>query len=435
MVINIKHLRPFLLIGAFIAVALFLENKPAPTSAQVTRPNIVVILTDDQDVASLPVMRKLMSFPEGSWINFTNAFANLSVCCPARATLLTGQYAHTTGVTRNNNGNNLNDANTLAVWLDQAGYRTGLVGKYLNGYPWKKGRRYVPPGWDSFQVIKGRGEAVDKPGSADKRTDQAISFINSSSASPFFLYLAYTGPHVPAQTPARYATADVYIPPNPPNFNEADVSDKPAWIRERPLLSQTTIDSWYEERIAAQRELLAIDDGVQRIIDALKANGQLDHTLIIFLADHGFSWGSHRLLQKHCGYEACIRFPLLIRYPGLAESREETRLVANVDLASTIADYAGVTPGLPQDGRTLIPLLTDSAPNWTEAVLLEKHLGKTGYYGIRVPSWKYIEYRNGDKELYDLTADPYELQNLANQPAYQTIQNDLAQQLRALHGF
>jgi hypothetical protein len=118
-------------------------------SAQVTK-NVIIIMTDDQNVDSLPVMRKLMSYPEGSWVNFTHAIANDSICCPARATILTGQYAHVTGVTSNSNGYLLNDANTLPVWLDSAGYRTGLISKYLNGFPWDKGADYIPPGWDPF---------------------------------------------------------------------------------------------------------------------------------------------------------------------------------------------------------------------------------------------------------------------------------------------
>lgn len=262
-----------------------------------------------------------------------------------------------------------------------------------------------------------------------------MNFINSSS-TPFFLYLAYTGPHVPAQTPARYANTDVYVPPDPLNFNEVDVSDKPLWIRQLPLLSQATIDEWREERIAAQWELLAIDDGVQRVIDALKAKGQLENTMIIFLGDNGFSWGSHRWFHKQCSSEECSKIPLLIRYPGLMGNREETRLVSNVDLAATIAEYASVTPGLPQDGRSLIPLITNSTTGWAEEVLLEMLIRKIPkFYGIRVPGWKYAEYQNGDKELYDLTADPYELQNLANRAEYQIIQAELAQRLAGLRGF
>jgi N-acetylglucosamine-6-sulfatase len=394
----------------------------APTQVR----NVVVIITDDQNVDSLPVMRKLMNYPEGSWINFTNAFVNDSICCPARASLLTGQYSHTTGVVDNGSGNRLKDENTLPVWLDQAGFRTGLIGKYLNGYPWDKGMGYVPPGWDYFQATGS--------GNVDAKTMLAVRFLNTTT-SPFFLYLAYSDPHRPARPVARYANADVFIPADPPNFNEADVSDKPTWIRSLRPLDQATIDAWHLERVASQRALLGVDDGIQQIVRTLKENNQLDNTMVIFLADHGFSWGSHRWIKKDCMYEECIRMPLLIRYPGSSTNREEARLVSNVDVAATITEYVGIAPGLPQDGRSFLSLLDNDATEWSEEVFLESHLGaRRTFNGIRVPRWVYAEYRNGDKELYDLVNDPYQLQNQANNPVYQTKRHKLAERMRVLMG-
>lgn len=415
-----------LLVITAIGIDFTHQYKPESFAGTVQKPhgNIVLIMTDDQNVDSLPVMRNLMSFPEGSWVNFTNAFANNSICCPARATVLTGQYAHVTGVMDNETGQNLNDTNTLPVWLNKAGYQTTLIGKYLNNFPWDRGAGYIPPGWDLFQATS--------KGGVDRYTRLAVDFINNST-SPFFLYLAYRTPHNPARPLRRYATVDVYLPPDPPNFNEADVSDKPKWVRDLEPLSQSAIDAWHAERIASQRALLGVDDGVQEIIDALKAKGQLDNTLIIFMSDNGFSWGSHRYIRKQCAYEECSKFPLLIRFPGLTSNREEARLVSNVDIGATIAEYAGVTPELPQNGKSLIPLLTTAAPDWKEEVLLERNgNGPFTFYGIRVPGWKYVEYTKGDKELYDLNTDPYELQNLANRPEYQDKQAELARRLHSL---
>jgi N-acetylglucosamine-6-sulfatase len=418
-----------LLVGLLLAIlssAVIALEPPVETSATTVSRNVVLIITDDQNVDSLPVMRKMMAFPEGSWVNFTNAIANDPICCPARATLLTGQYSHHTGVRSNSAGGNLNDANTLPVWLDRAGYRTGLVGKYLNGFPWSKGSSYIPPGWDYFQNVAGR---------VDNRTKLGVEFIKSST-SPFFLYLAYHDPHNPAKPPTRYGSASVPIPPDPPNFNEQNVSDKPKWIRSLSPLSQSTIDTWRAERVASQRALLAVDDGVQQVVDALKAKGVLDNTLIMFLADHGFSWGSHRYYKKHCVYEECIKFPLLIRYPGIETNRTERRVVSNVDLVSTIGEFTGVRTGIPQDGRSLVPLITLSVTSWSEEALLEVHVGPDRrFYGIRTADWTYAEYGNGDKELYDLAADPYQLQNKANAAAYQAKQNELAERLRQLRGF
>jgi arylsulfatase A-like enzyme len=151
------------------------------------------------------------------------------------------------------------------------------------------------------------------------------------------------------------------------------------------------------------------------------------------MSDHGFSWGSHRHLLKECAYEECSKFPLLVRFPDLTENREEARLVSNVDLAATIADYAGVTPQLPQEGTSFVPLITDASADWDEEILLERDgIGKFAFDGIRVPGWKYVEYANSDKELYDLTTDPYELDNLANRSEYRSKQNELARRLQTL---
>ena len=414
-------------LAAVLFIGLLVVFRLPASSAQRALPNVVVIVTDDQNVDSLPVMRKLASSPQGSWVRFTNAFVNDSICCPARASLLTGQYAFRTGVVDNRTGDRLKDANTLPVWLDRAGYRTGLIGKYLNGYPWDKGDGYVPPGWDSFRQ--------SSSGGADERTRLAVDFVEDRSAAPFFLYLAYNDPHWAARPAPRYASAEVYVPRAPRNLNEADVSDKPRWIRKLPLLDEPTIEEWRRERVASQRALLAVDDGIQRIVAALKAKRQLGNTMIVFIADHGFSWGSHRWIKKVCVYEECIRTPLFVRYPGLQRNRIERRLVSNVDVATTIADYVGIRPRLPQDGRSLLPLITDTAKGWSEEIFLEAHQRPSRTFdGIRVRGWVYAEYANGDKELYDLANDPFQLQNQASNPAYRAKREELARRMRGLRG-
>jgi N-acetylglucosamine-6-sulfatase len=434
-----KAIKRTLVVAVAIAVA-GIASGPAPRSAaQGTRPNIVLIMSDDQDFASLPVMRKLLAFPEGSWVKFSRFFINASICCPSRATVLTGQYSHHTGVLGNSSGNKLDDSNTLAVWLDRVGYQTALIGKYLNDYPWDRGTNYTPSGWDVFHACCD----ADGPSynDTDKHSDEAVNFIKSAK-QPFFLYQAYKAPHAPAafRVPARYKPANypnVYIPPDPPNLNEADVSDKPAWIRNKPLLSQTDLNALKQEREDGQRSLLAVDDGVARIVDAIKAKGALNNTVVLYMSDNGYSFGSHRNKGKFCVYEEASHVPLLIRYPGLAANRVESSVVSNVDLASTISQIAGVTPGLPQDGSSLVGLLTGSATQWPNEVLLEKASGggdSPKYYAIRTANWKYVEYSTGEKELYDLGRDPYELENHAGDPAYNDLQADLAARLKRLKG-
>lgn len=204
----------------------------------------------------------------------------------------------------------------------------------------------------------------------DKLTQMSIDFINEQD-SPFFLWVAYRAPHKVAQPPARYKTVDAYMPPKSPNFNEADMSDKPAYMRNLPFIGQGGEADIMAERLNSQREMLAIDDGVDAIVNALAASGQLDNTLVIFTSDNGFSWGNHRMYHKLCIYEECSRVPMLIRYPGTVGNREESTYVSLVDIASTIADYTGVTPRLPQDGHSLIPLLEGNSLNRQDAVLLE----------------------------------------------------------------
>lgn len=193
------------------------------------RLNVVVVMTHDQDGASLNYdpgsgkirpMRKLMSGPGGSWVRFTHFFTNASICCPSRSTGITGRSSSQVGVLGNSYGNRSDDAHTLATWLDAAGYTTAHQGKYLNGFPWGRGSDYVPPGWDEFAT---------NTGSTDRRSSLATDFIRRA-AQPFFLWVSYTAPHNPAarKVPARYTDADVYVTPSSPNLNEAEVSDKPA---------------------------------------------------------------------------------------------------------------------------------------------------------------------------------------------------------------
>jgi len=411
-----------LLLSSLLLLCIMLPTDVQPQSAP---RNILVFMTDDQDTDSLPVMRKLLAYPEGSWIRFSAAYTNHSLCCPSRSTFLTGQWAHVHGVVDNESGDMFSDTNTLPVWLDNAGYETKLLGKYLNGYPWDNGAGYIPPGWDAFKENVNDRDI----------TDQAIAFINTTPG-PFFLYLGYKNPHEPAKPPAIYANADAYVPPDRPNYNEQDVSDKPNWVKNLPLMDQEKQDKWHAERLDSQRALLGVDDNMQSIVDALKVSGHLSNTMVIFLSDNGFSWGSHRYVKKRCAYEECSNFPLFIRYPGVVGNRTETRLVSNVDLASTVAEFAGVTPGLPQNGRSLIPLIENTAAEWSEEVLQENRgdYASRQFWGVRVPLWRYVEYDNGNKELYDLAADPYELQNQAGQSAYAEMQAQLAATLAQLRG-
>lgn len=423
---------------------------PAVSKA-LTRPNILFVLTDDQNTEAMQAMSYLPGRPYGSWISFPNAFINTSTCCPSRATLLSGQYSSHHQVTDNSRGASFDDRSTVATWLRAAGYRTGLVGKYLNGYPYaSQPANYVPPGWDTWAAFAG-GEsyyrytlnvngmlvsyrAAAQDYATDVLTDRALTFINNPSPQPFFLYLAFKAPHAPFVPAPRHATAfSNTVMPHSPNFNEADVSDKPAWVRSKGRLNQDRINAFDNDKRNAWRTLLAVDESIRRLLDALSANRKLNNTVVVFMTDNGRLFGEHRLRDKTMVYEEAIRTPFLVRYPT-ASNRADQRLVSNVDVASTFADLADATPTRPQDGASLVPLLDGQQPAWRTGLLLQWAGGGNvpAYNAIREAAWKYVELATGERELYDLQADPYELQNRHGQSAYAQVEADLAAKLAAL---
>jgi VCBS repeat-containing protein len=411
------------------------------------RPNIVFVLTDDQAYDSLSRMPFISRF--NGWTRFENAFISDPVCCPSRASILTGQYPHHTGVENNSDRGLFDDSSTLATWLDDAGYRTALFGKYHLHYP---SLTYVPPGWDEWAAfpdgayynyqLNENGQLVSY-GSApsDYSTDvlagKAVDFIDQADdRTPFFLYLAVRAPHdgyIPApRHDGRYSGELVS---HPPNLNETDVSDKPAWVR---ALAPRNVGNMDGAQRKADASLLGVDDAVKSIFDTLSAKGLTNDTVVAFMTDNGYSFGSHRWRGKTCAYEECIRTPLLVSDPG-GTPHTIPQLVSNVDIAPTFADLAGVTPGAPVDGHSLVPFLEGSTPtDWQNEVLLRfKHDASQdtppSFWGIRTPDYKYVELPDtGETELYDLANDPYELQNVADDPAYTDVRTRLAQRLDEL---
>jgi N-acetylglucosamine-6-sulfatase len=447
----------FILLTILVFEVGFIIITP-PVSA-VDKPNVVFILSDDQP----PDLLKTMSYTNGrtDWVRFNKAYLNNPLCCPSRATLLTGQYSHHHKVEENNLPSQLDESNTLATWLKGAGYKTGLIGKYFNGYPFGRGA-YKPAGWDSWQAFVGEGQYYDyrlfengttrsygsdvSHYSTDVLSQKAVNFINGSTSQPFFLYFAPKAPHGPFNVPTPRHTNDPKCSAvgtstwDRPNFNEADVTDKPNYIKNKALLNSST------ERTHRKKQcemLQSVDDGVRSIFTALQNKGKLDNTVVVYMTDNGYANGSHRLAPKRCEYEECVTTPLLIRYPGTT-GRQSNKLVSNVDIASTVSQLAGATPQRKQDGYSLVPFLQPTPPSqWptdSEGLLLH-YIGYgvagdpspvPGYWGIRQGKYKYVELSTGEKELYDLQADPYELQNKANDPAYALAQATLANKLQTL---
>jgi len=422
-----------------------------PAEATPGPPNILFVLTDDQSFEALPYGLPLLdSEPGGHWVRFENAFFNTSLCCPSRATMLTGQYAHHHRVLTNKLGIRLDDTSTVATWLDDAGYRTGLVGKYLNQYPFPQRGPVAPPGWDTwvafkgaiaykdFDTIDGQGVVKSHPQgySTDVITKFAERFVDEPSPDPFFLFLAYNAPHAPGTPAPRHQGEYRGLPiDHAPNFNEVDVSDKPRWVRDRPLLTTKGIRKLDRNRRKAYESLLAVDEGIAQLFESLDDQGSLDDTIVVFMTDNGFSWGEHRFRTKPCPYEECSRTPLLIRYPDGPEStRTVDDLVSNIDIAPTLTELAGATPASPVDGTSLVPFLEETTPDTRDGILLEwRGVEKLpSYWGVRTTTHKWVEYDNGEQELYDLIEDPYELENLAGTaPALEAELHDLLVDLRS----
>ncbi len=444
------------LVGCIVALValnkLSSEKSNFNANASTEKPNIVFIMTDDENIDSVAKMPYLSSRTD--WITFDNAFLNVSLCCSSRSTILTGQYDSHTGVLNNvppNDGQKLNEANTLPIWLQQGGYKTAMIGKYLNGYPWNRGE-YIPAGWNEWQAFTKPGPAYYNytlnennttrtygSTAADYSTDvlatKAVNFINTAQG-PFFLYFAPNAPHSPFTPAPRHKGKYLNEPvPHDQSFNEADVSDKPAYIRNLVKPNAYNLDA---NRRKTWEMMLAVDDSLKKIDDALVARGVADNTIIIFMTDNGFAYGEHRWQKKRCPYSVCMRTPLLVRYPG-QQAKHVPQLVQNIDIASTISQIAGVTPGIYQDGMSLVPLIEGTSQSWRNE-LLQKWGGggkvsadnPPNFFSVRTEQYLYTEYVTGEKELYDYAIDPYEVNNQAGKPAYATIQNDLVSRLQAL---
>ncbi len=421
-------------------------------------PDIVFVVADDLDLESTRHLSRLTELVAEPGAVFTDAFVSLSLCCPARATLLTGKYAHNTGVMANKGPDGGFAAfkrdcekRTIATALDAAGYDTGMFGKYLNGYPENLNRRYIPPGWDTWVVPIG-GEPYDEynytlsiNGRAEKHgeapedylTDVLAAhvqrFLESAGDKPAFAFVAPYAPHSPATVAPRHrGLLGPLVAPRSPNFDEADVSDKPAGVQQRaPLHGKglASVDRQYRARVAS---MLAVEDLVQRVVDVQTRRGRLDDTWLVFTSDNGYHLGNHRMAKgKETPYEEDLRVPLYVRGPGVKPGTVVDALVVNTDFAPTFAAMAGIPPLPDADGRSWLGWFSGWVPApWRDAFLIErakqeeqepegerarKEPIKPGYAGIRSRSHKYVAYDSGERELYDLLADPWELSNLAGQ--------------------
>ena len=440
-----RGLRPLALAIGGLSISATLIGCTHRHGPQPGPPSIVLILTDDQRFDTLAAMPNVQRDLSAHGVTFTNGFVSDSLCCPSRASILTGQYSSHTGVWGNQEPfggfHSFHDQSTIATWLRAKGYHTALFGKYLNGYD---DTRYIPPGWEHWAAFDGAaspynlyykytlnenghlvryGNTVDDY-STDVLASMATDYIRKTDG-PLFVYFAPYGPHTPTSPAAQDADANVTLPfPRRPDYDEADVSDKPTWLRRRPPLTPQQIAYTHSEWTKEIRTDLSIDRAVDGIVKALDDSGRLQKTLIVFMSDNGFMLGEHRWINKVAPYEESIRVPFVVRYdPLIRGARTDPHLVVNIDLASTFAAVGGATAPNAQ-GMSLLPLLGSSTAPWRDRFLIESKtlVGVPAFCGIRSTGYAYVRYvRSGEQELYDLSADPYELANVASDPRYATV--------------
>jgi len=404
------------------------------------RPNILVIITDDQRADTLT--EDYMPF---TWSNlvqqgvlFERGFVTTPLCAPCRSSVLTGRLGRHTGVLTNNV---LLQETTFVERIHDRGYYTGQVGKFLNpwnGAPW--------PGYDYWVAHPGgaspyfnprlnvNGEfAVYEGYITHLLRDFALKFLEQTPEDqPFFLYFAPNAPHAQFHDAPGYEDYYQDLPPHrPPSFNEEDVSDKPAWLQALTLMNRNQIAQVDTRRRQQLQMIRPVDDAIQDIFSLLIDQGRLDNTFVFFMGDNGFFWGEHRVrMGKNRVYEEAQRVPFAVRFPPLApvkEPRVEHRLVANIDIAPTIYQVAGMPIPAHVDGRSLIPLLRGSS-RWRNALLFEGR-SNPAFQAIRTERFVYVENTNQRSELYTLGRDPYQLENAADDPDYAELVKELSARL------
>jgi N-acetylglucosamine-6-sulfatase len=421
-----------------------------------TKPNIIFVITDDLDNNSLPFLPNLQGLFMANGTTFANYFVSSPTCCPSRASILRGQYVHNHQIYTNDEplgGASVfyelrHDTATLATMLQSAGYKTILIGKYLNEYPQGTDSTYIPPGWSEwYAYLKGpiyyryklnenglvkRYGVSEQDYITDVLGNIALDFLrrNETSEVPFFMYLSFLAPHndvvnnkvvPPPPAPRHKNILQGVKAPRTPSFNEEDISDKPAWVRSYALLDSNNISSIDSNFQARLESMLSVDEFLVNLVARLDSIGKLDNTYIFFTSDNGFHLGQHRLpSQKSTPYEEDIKVPLLIRGPGVAANRTINEICVNIDILPTIADLVGVSIPYFVDGVSFKKILLDTSSfqhGWRDVSLIEfwkptPLFPVPSYSALRSTNFLYVEWATEEYELYDISSDPYQLQNI-----------------------
>jgi N-acetylglucosamine-6-sulfatase len=438
-----------------IGLATFQLTRIKSAKALPAQPNILVVMSDDQGCDQhytthcdqiKHMMKFLDSEPGGHWITSMQTRAHGSLCCPNRVSTLTGQTNAHNGQWANG-GQNINESETLATAVKRAGYSTGLFGKYINGY---KGPR-VPQGWSrwiahndspayyNFDVwdngSTGSNSATKyKVPKVDNETYEAYwlsnkvnQWVNEQSAQnkPWMAFFTSFAPHTPGGSATDVVPSTQSTKPKVlPNAKEGclggvdpSIADKPSFVQAQKCVAGN--------RKAGVKAQISLNNAFKRVYDNLVANGQLDNTIIIYMGDNGMALGSHRNGGKQCAYEECHTIPLMMRIPGHA-SGTLSRMISNIDIMPTILEWTGATTTLQMDGKSFVQLLNGNQSGWREEQYLHNGIPNNPFPDdydtvrddciVRDPCMIYTEYVNGEREIYNLTSDPFQLTNLLPNP-------------------
>jgi arylsulfatase A-like enzyme len=411
------------LTGSVLALAL---PEPAVVAGHGSAaPNILIFMTDDQRADMMGVMKKTQRWFVRQGTSYPFAYATTPLCCPSRASIFSGRYAHNTGVETNAEATRLDQRSTMQRYLQDAGYRTAIVGKYLNDW------QGAPPFFHDWAIFlaqdagyTGAGFNVNGASTRVKRYStnfvgtRAVQLLRSyeqNDQDPWFLTVSPLAPHAPYQPEKRYRKTRVFKFRKNPAVGEDDRTDKPAWVQGKNNGLNKNRKIWTLQ----QRMLLSADNMIDRVMRELNALGEGQSTLAFFLSDNGFTLGEHGLRQKHSPYTASVQLPFMARWPGhLAGGAIDPRVVGNIDIAPTVYDAAGITPDpeFPVDGRSIL------APDVRDHMLLEyehrQDRAVPTWASLRTPTYQYVEYYDETlqavtfREYYDLVADPWQLTNL-----------------------
>jgi arylsulfatase A-like enzyme len=426
----------------------------------VARPNIVFVMTDDMrvdDLAHMPLTQRLVG---DAGMTFEDGISPHPLCCPARAELATGQYAQNNGVQHNRGPfggfSALDPGREASAWFRDAGYQTGFVGKYLNGYGPEDTRPAGWTRWDALQTgtydyldfsMSGNGvrETYDDSYVTDvisRHTDRTVRHF-AQAGRPFVVYSWHLAPHYRISNgrrppPAAPKDRGRFRDARPPSLDDAaydedDVSDQPRYLRHLPRVDR---DAIVREHRARLRSLQAVDRAVASLVDTLAEEGVLDHTYIVFTSDNGYSLGEHRFVGKDVLTEEALRVPLLVRGPGVPAGAASDLPVSLVDLPATFADLADVSPGWVVDGTSLAPTLHGGDQPFRDTTLVQTgSAAEDGWSHRGVRTERYLYGVDGtDGFLYDMQLDPDQLVNRHDDPAYASVRAALERRRTALVG-